>query len=163
MATAGEIVEAVLVAPETTFDESVHRHLTVLVLTPTRLIRVHVDDLPLDDGTTGAMATSEAVALPSIRSVAISHGVANPEKHGGALGEITIAIAWGAVQRMEMEHAQCPDPECTADHGYTATIMPDDIALRVSAAVEGPAAVAKAALFAQALSAATARAMGAAI
>ena len=44
VALADEEVVAHLVQAETTFDSEVRRHLTVLVLTPTRLVTAHVDD-----------------------------------------------------------------------------------------------------------------------
>ena len=46
VAVAGEEIVVDLVQAETTFDDAVHRHLTVLALTTSRLIIVHVDDLP---------------------------------------------------------------------------------------------------------------------
>ena len=49
VALADEEVVAHLVHPETTFDAAeVRRHVTVLVLTPTRLVVAHVDDHPAD-------------------------------------------------------------------------------------------------------------------
>ena len=49
VAIADETVVAHLVHPETTFDDAeVRRHVTVLVLTPTRLVVAHVDDNPAD-------------------------------------------------------------------------------------------------------------------
>jgi len=48
-AVAGEEIVVDLVQAETTFDDAVHRHLTVLALTASRLIIVHVDDVPRED------------------------------------------------------------------------------------------------------------------
>ena len=46
-AVAGEQVEAFVVHQETTFDsDEVRRHITVLVLTPGRLVLGHADDHP---------------------------------------------------------------------------------------------------------------------
>ena len=51
IALADEPVVSYLVHPETTFDETeVFRHLTALVLTPSRLVVAHVDDGPGPDG-----------------------------------------------------------------------------------------------------------------
>ena len=66
VAVAGEEIVVDLVQAETTFDDAVHRHLTVLALTDSRLIIVHVDDVPREDGRPGAVATSEAVPLSLI-------------------------------------------------------------------------------------------------
>ena len=159
---AGEAVSCDLVQAETTFDDTdVHRHLTVLVLTPSRLLIVHVDDAVREDGFPAAVATSEAVAVSRIRSVALTRGVAVPAAGGGRLTEMTIAISWGAVRRLDLEPATCGDPSCQADHGLTGVSMPDDIAVRVAAGVEGDEALERAEAFARALSAATARAAGA--
>ncbi len=159
---AGEAVSCDLVQAETTFDDTdVHRHLTVLVLTPSRLLIVHVDDAVREDGFPAAVATSEAVAVSRIRSVALTRGVAVPAAGGGRLTEMTIVISWGAVRRLDLEPATCGDPSCQADHGLTGVSMPDDIAVRVAAGVEGDEALERAEAFARALSAATARAAGA--
>ena len=46
-AVAGEQIEAFVVHQETTFDsDEVRRHITVLVLTPGRLVLGHADDHP---------------------------------------------------------------------------------------------------------------------
>ena len=42
---------------------------------------------------------------------------------------------------MDLERAVCEDPNCQIDHGYTGTIAPSDLALRVSALADGTAAV----------------------
>ncbi|WP_235954377.1 DUF5998 family protein [Actinomyces faecalis] len=161
-ALAGEETLSFLVQPETTFAEAVHRHLTLLALTSTRLIVVHVDDAVGEDGAPLAIATSEAVPVASIGSVALTHGVTRPAAGGGSLAEVTIAVSWGAVRRLELEPVVCPDPACEADHGLSGVSVPDDIVVRVAAGVEGDDAVHRARAFAQALSAATVRVAGAA-
>lgn len=162
VAVAGEELVAHLVQGETTFDgEELHRHVTVLALTPTRLVTVHVDDQPADSENPAptAIATSEAVPLAQVRSVTLTHVVADPARHGrgAAPAELNLAIGWGAVSRVDLESAQCPDPACEADHGLTGQLVPDDLVLRVSAEAEGRDAVRRAAAFARSLSAATAR------
>lgn len=181
VALADEEVCAHLVHSETTFDtDSVRRHLTVLALTDTRLVLVHVDDhspemlaeaglgdLALADEVRGgaadatphAVATSEAVPLRSVQSVMITHVVANPARYRkGSLGrEITVTIGWGAVARIDLEPATCGDPNCEADHGYTGSMTGDDLSLRVAADADGSHAVDDALAFARALSAATAQ------
>ncbi|WP_408632847.1 DUF5998 family protein [Myceligenerans pegani] len=161
VALAGEDVVAHLVQAETTFDSEVRRHLTVLVLTPTRLITAHVDDQPADedDGRPGqAAATTEAVPLKEVRSVGLTHIIGEPEKHpdGASRLELNLAIGWGGAHRIDLEPATCGDPNCTADHGLTGQSLPDDVVVRVSSAAEGNDAVRAATEFAEALSRATA-------
>ncbi|WP_125777760.1 DUF5998 family protein [Antribacter gilvus] len=160
VALADEAVVAHLVQAETTFDSEVRRHLTVMVLTPTRLVTAHVDDQPSDGEqvkVTQAAATTEAVPLREVRSVALTHVVSEPEKHprGEGTREVTLAIGWGAVSRIDLEPASCPDPSCDADHGLTGQLTPDDVVVRVSSAAEGADAVRSAVAFARALSRAT--------
>ena len=157
LALGAEEVVADLVQSETTFGEDVHRHVTVMALTATRLVIVHVDDVPGPDGAPGAVATSEAVPVSSIRSVVLTRAVTSPADAGGVLTELTIAVAWGAVRRLDLEPASCPDPACKADPGLTGTSVPEDVVIRVAAGVEGAHALARAEAFARSLSAATAR------
>jgi len=157
IALAGEEVRAYLVHPETTFDSrEVRRHLTALALTPTRLVMAHVDDVPGDD-VPSAAATTEAVPLGRIASVALTHGVSDPAStHGGMRAdELTIAVTWGGAQQVDLAPAGCSDPDCEADHGYTGLLTPEDVVVRVSAQAEGDHALEQALDFARALSAAT--------
>lgn len=162
VALAGEPVVAYLVHPETTFDESeVRRHVTALVLTPSRLVVAHADDHPAESPELppSASATTEAVPVGEIRSVVLTHGVRDPARHrsGRPPAELTLSLGWGAVQRVELEPATCGDPACEADHGFTGSLAADDLVVRVSEAAEGRAAVEAAVAFSRALSAATAR------
>lgn len=160
VALADEQIVAHLVHPETVFDRNeVRRHVTAMTLTPTRLIIAHVDDVPgagADEGHSAA-ATTESVALSSILSVALTHVVSDPASYspGSGASEITLALNWGSVQRLDLEPASCPDPDCEADHGYTGSSVPDDLVVRISAAAEGKDATDQALNFAAALSAAT--------
>ncbi|UNX53388.1 DUF5998 family protein [Georgenia sp. TF02-10] len=159
VALADEPVQSFLVHPETTFDDTeVRRHLTALVLTPTRLVVAHVDDGPGPDGRTSAAATTEAVALGEVRSVGLTHGVTEPAGRSMRTQELTLAVSWGGVANVDLQPATCGDPDCEADHGYSGLISPDDVLVRVSAAAEGGDALAAALAFARALSAATAAA-----
>ena len=159
IALADEEVVAHLVQPETTFDSEVRRHLTVLVLTPTRLVTAHVDDHTGEDPARpgSASATTEVVPVREIRSVALTHVIADPAQYPrrGATREVTLAVGWGAVSRVDLEPASCVDPNCTADHGLTGQVTPDDVVVRVSGEAEGDAAVRAAVDFAKALSRAT--------
>lgn len=159
---AGEAVDAYVVHQETTLDQSeIRRHVTVLVLTPTRLIVGHTDEHGADDTSSASFATTstEAVRLDRIGSVVVTRTVAHPERHspGAPPAEVVLSIGWGAVGRIDIEPASCSDPNCEADHGYTGSFTADDLSLRVSAAAEGPEVVARTVGFAAALSAATAR------
>lgn len=158
-ALLGESVVSHLVHPETTFDhDSVRRHVTVLVLTPHRLLVAHADDhteegVPVDTAT----ATTESVPLSGIRGVMLTHVVADPAAYRrGVLGhEITVTIGWGSVSRVDLLPATCGDPNCDADHGLEGTITADDISVRVSAVADGEAALRQAVAFAHALQSAT--------
>jgi hypothetical protein len=165
-AVAGEHVVSHLVHHEPTIDErdEVRRHVTVLVLTQSRLIVAHTDEHAPDDLLPAPYTSSstEAVTLSSVRSVVVNRMVANPESYAGrpipapGANEAVLTIGWGAVGRIDLEPAGCADPECEADHGYTGVVTSDDFSLRVSAAAEGPEAVANLLGFADALSARTA-------
>jgi hypothetical protein len=159
VALADEPVVGHLVHMETTFATAeVRRHVTVLVLTPTRLVLAHVDDQsgPNETGVmeSRAAATTETVKLSTIRSVVLTHVVAEPATYevGEPPLELNLAIGWGSVTRVDMEPAVCPDPNCEADHGYTGAMTSDDVMLRVSAEADGAQAVKDAVAFARELS-----------
>lgn len=162
IAVAGEDVRAQLVHGETTFDaDTVRRHLSVVVLTGSRLIFVHADDHGGDSEhsqQSHGIVTSESVPIGAVRTVMVTHVVPTPERYrSGRLGkELTLTIGWGAVARIDLEPATCGDPECDADHGFTGTLTGDDLALRISEDAEGRDALSEALNFARALSAATA-------
>jgi hypothetical protein len=163
VALAGEPIQAHLVHGETTFDtDTVRRHLSVLAVTPSRLLFVHADDHGGDEHgvTAHAIATSEAIPLGAVGSVMITHVVPDPSSYtSGGLGhELTLTIAWGAVSRIDLEPATCGDPQCEADHGFTGSMTGDDLSLRISAEADGDDAARDALAFARALSAATAAA-----
>ncbi len=165
IAVAGEEVRSFLVHPETTFDrDEVRRHVTVLVLTPSRLVVAHADDHDPDalSPQPYATASTESVALQHVRSLVLSQAVTLPAQHhrGDTPREMTLSIGWGAVSRVDLEPAGCADPECEADHGYTGSTSADDITLRLSAEAEGVAAVRAAVAFVRDLSAAVAIAAG---
>lgn len=161
-ALAGEEVRSHLVHQETTFDHDVvRRHITVLVLTSTRLVIAHADDHTDErpEHEDLATATTESIPLSAVRGVMLTHVVADPQRYvRGSLGrEITLTLGWGAVRRIDMLPAVCGDPSCEADHGFEGTIASDDISLRISAEAEGQAALQQALSFARQLSAGIAR------
>lgn len=159
-AIAGQEVRSHLVHLETTFDsEVVRRHITVLVLTDSRIVVAHADDHHEDEApgapvSTAAIATTESIPLGAVRGVMLTHVVTDPATYvPGSLGnELTLTLGWGAVSRIDLVPAGCGDPNCEADHGYEGTVTADDIALRVSAVADGPEALERARRFAHDLS-----------
>ena len=160
-ALAGEKLSSYLVHHEATFDrDELRRHVTVMALTPTRLIVGHTDEHAPDETSTVAYASAstEEVRLERVDSVVVTRVVNDPGKHraGGPAREVVLTIGWGAVSRIDLEPAGCNDPQCEADHGYTGTSSNDDLSLRVSEVADGPEVVRQALTFASALSEATA-------
>jgi hypothetical protein len=159
-AVAGERVVSYFVHHEPTFEhDEVRRHLSVLVLTPTRLILAHTDEHAGDDllPEPYTSTSTEAVSLSAVKSVVVTRMIANPTKGPGRPAEAVLTIGWGAIGRLDLEPAGCADPNCEADHGYTGTLASDDFSLRVSATADGADAVSGLLSFAAALSARTQR------
>lgn len=162
-AVAGERVVSFLVHHEPTIDrDEVRRHITVVVLTPSRLILCHTDEHAPDDllPQPYTSTSTEAIKLDQVRSVVVNRMVANPAEVTTtpvpAPAEAVLTIGWGGMNRIDLEPATCSDPNCEADHGYTGSSTADDLSLRVSEAGDGPDTVRQALAFAQALSEATA-------
>ncbi len=164
-AIAGEKVVSYLVHHEPTIDrDEVRRHITVVVLTPRRLIVAHTDEHAPDDLLPApyTSTSTEAVMLSTVRSVVVNRMVANPASYAGkpvpppGANEVVLTIGWGGLGRLDLEPAGCSDPECDADHGYTGVVASDDFSIRVSATADGNDAVAHVLAFAETLSAATA-------
>jgi hypothetical protein len=157
-AVAGEQVVSFYVHHEPTFErDEVRRHLSVAVLTPTRLILAHTDEHDGDDllPEPYTSTSTEAIRLSAVRSVVVTRMVANPTSGPSSPAEVVVTIGWGAVSRVDLEPAGCSDPQCEADHGYTGVLASDDFSLRVSAAADGSEAVAGLLTFAESLSART--------
>jgi hypothetical protein len=162
LAVADEPITSFLVHHEATFDrDELKRHLTVVLLTPTRLVIGHTDDYPADEmtGQPHAATSTEAVRIDRLTSVVVSHVVDNPASHdAGALPrEVVISAGWGAITRLDLEPATCGDPDCEADHGYTGSSTVDDFSVRVSVAADGVEGVEQAVAFARTLSQVTSR------
>ncbi|HEY2443698.1 MAG TPA: DUF5998 family protein [Streptosporangiaceae bacterium] len=139
----------------------VRRHITVLVLTATRLVYSHTDEHPAQepDGRPQAETSTEAVHLSRISSVALTRVVPDPASYVAGVTmptEVLLTIGWNVLSHVELEPAHCGDENCEADHGYTGTITADDLALRVSEAADGEDAVRQVLSFGQALAAAAA-------
>jgi hypothetical protein len=161
-AVARERVVSFLVHHEPTIDrDEVRRHITVVVLTPTRLILCHTDEHAPDDllPQPYTSTSTEAIKLDQVRSVVVNRMVANPAEITStpvpAPAEAVLTIGWGGVNRVDLEPATCSDPQCEADHGYTGVIASDDFSLRLSSAADGQVAVDRLLVFAETLSAST--------
>jgi hypothetical protein len=157
-AVAGEQVVSFFVHHEPTFDrDEVRRHLSVVVLTPTRLILAHTDEHDGDDllPEPYTSTSTEAIRLAAVKSVVVTRMIANPTSGPSSPAEAVLTIGWGGVSRVDLEPAGCSDPECDADHGYTGVLAADDFSLRVSSAADGQDAVAGLLAFAEMLSART--------
>ena len=161
-AVAGERVVSFLVHHEPTIDrDEVRRHITVVVLTPTRLILCHTDEHAPDDllPQPYTSTSSEAIKLDQVRSVVVNRMVANPAEITStpvpAPSEAVVTIGWGGINRIDLEPADCSDPQCEADHGYTGVLASDDFSLRLSSAADRQPAVDRLLAFAETLSAST--------
>lgn len=141
LAVGDEPVEAHLVHHEATFaNEGITRHLSVLVLTPTRLVVSHTDDHTDDPGGGAAISSTESVPLRLLGAVAMSRVVAHPERFGTKAAEVVetwLTLSWNTMRKLDIEPASCGDPNCEADHGYTATDMAEDMVIRMSPAADG--------------------------
>jgi hypothetical protein len=144
IALADEELLDFVVHHEPTFArDEIHRHVTVLALTRSRLIVGHTDDQPAEPPAEGIYAASstESVSLAKINTVALTRVVSQPEVYRTGstdVFETWLSVGWGAVRRLDIEQATCPDPECEADHGYTGALVGDDLTVRMSAAADGP-------------------------
>lgn len=136
-----------LVHHEATFSEgSLHRHLTVLGLTETRLLVSHTDEHTIDLGPMQAASTTEVVSLDAFTSVSLTRIVSHPEEFGSVTSRVEeawLAVGWGTMRRADFEPAGCGDPACEADHGYAGTITADDLTIRMSTAADGAENVAR--------------------
>ena len=168
VAIASEPIRAFVLQHEPTFDrDEVRRHITILALTPTRLIVGHTDEHAADELIRApyASTSTEAIPLNRVNAVVVNRVVPNPAGYASGKadpavagsGEVVLTIGWGLVNRIDLEPAVCADPNCEADHGYTGSVAADDISLRISAAADGPAGIQQVLDFAQALSFATSR------
>jgi Family of unknown function (DUF5998) len=144
LAVGDEELVDFIVHHEPTFNhDEIHRHITVLALTPTRLIVGHTDDHPPESGNSGgnhATSSTETVPLDKINSVVMTRVVNRPERFqsgSDAVQETWLSVGWGAIRRLDLEQATCSDPQCEADHGYTGTLVADDLQVRMSAAADG--------------------------
>ena len=88
------------------------RHLTVVVLTPSRLILAHTDEHAGDDllPEPYTSTSTEAIAL-SVGEVRRRHPDGRqPDLGPQPAAEAVITIGWGGVGRLDLEPAGCNDP-----------------------------------------------------
>ncbi|MBV2363624.1 phosphodiesterase [Streptomonospora sp. NEAU-YY374] len=166
-ALGDESAEAFVVHHEATFDPAMEmrRHITVLLLTATRLIVCHTDDHPADEpgGRPHASTTTDANQLGNIQSVALTRVVSDPANYAPgtlpseAVLTIGLSVNWGSMANIDLEPASCSDDSCELDHGYTGAITAEPLTVRVSQAADGAESVANLLHFTSALSAATGR------
>jgi hypothetical protein len=163
-AVGPEQVVSFVVHHDAHFDPGmeVRRHITVMALTPTRLVYSHTDEYPVDDGDPEsrpqAETSTEAVRHSRISSVALTRVIPDPASYLPGVTvptEVVLTIGWNVLSHLEIEPAHCADENCEADHGYTGTMSADDLTVRVSAAADGPEAVQQVTAFARALTEAT--------
>jgi Family of unknown function (DUF5998) len=158
-----EAVVSYVVHHDALFDPAmeVRRHMTVLVLTPTRLIYSHTDENPAEEPASRPQAetSTEAVRFSRISSVAVTRVVPDPASYVPGVTmptEVVLTVGWNVLSHVELEPAHCGDENCEADHGYSGTITADDLTMRVSEAADGEDAVRQVLAFAGALAEATA-------
>ena len=97
IALADEELLDFVVHHEPTFNrDEIHRHVTVLALTRTRLVIGHTDDQPAEPPASGIYAASstESVALSKINTVALTRVVTRargvPGRLGGCLRDLAV-------------------------------------------------------------------------
>jgi hypothetical protein len=160
-----EPVTAFFVQHDAIFDPGmeVRRHMTVLALTPTRLVYSHTDEHPADEAESlpRAETSTEAVRFGRVSSMSLTRVVPDPASYVPGVtmpSEVILTIGWNVLSHVELEPAHCGDETCEADHGYLGTITADDLTLRISEAADGMDAIRQVLAFSAALSDATARA-----
>jgi hypothetical protein len=156
-ALGAEPVTAFFAHHDAIFDPGmeVRRHMTVLALTPTRLV--------YPQARPRAETSTEAIRCSRVTSVSVTRVVPDPTTYVPAVtmpSEVILTIGWNVLSHVELEPAHCGDESCEADHGYLGTITADDLTLRISEAADGADAVQQVLSFASALNDATARAGG---
>lgn len=129
---------------EPAFDmDAMFSHLNALALTPNSLIQLHADE---QDG--GVVSIATAIhPIHTIRGISFMEVVDQANVDEPSTQEVTIALNLGAVRRSDGEPNVCDDPTCEADHGFQLVSIPDDISMRICAAVDGVEALEKAQYF----------------
>ena len=101
---------------EPTFEhDEVRRHLTVVVLTPSRLILAHTDEHAGDDllPEPYTSTSTEAITLSSVRSVVVTRMITNPAKGPSSPAEAVMTIGWGGVSASTSSRPAARTPSAT--------------------------------------------------
>ena len=101
-AIAAEPIVGFFVHHEPTFEhDEIRRHMTCLVLTPSRFLLSHTDEHPADEivSTPYASTSVETVALRRVSNVMVTRVVADPAGYhrGDPIHEVVVSLGWGAV------------------------------------------------------------------
>src|SRR3954451_4829832 len=104
LALADEELVDFVVHHEPTFNrDEIHRHVTVLALTPTRLLVGHTDDHPAEPPDTGSYAASstESIPLRKVDAVVLTQVVPEPQSYrtgSHRVVETWLSVDWGAMR-----------------------------------------------------------------
>ncbi|MFW0155241.1 DUF5998 family protein [Rothia sp. P6271] len=151
----GQDPQSHLVHLETHFEHgTIHRHITVLALTQHYLLVVHLDDHEHHQpDETATHLSVESFSIEHLKSVSANYVYLNSSEYqsGTIPSEVSIDIAWTGAQRLDLQPADCPDPQCQTNHGYTGLAVCEDISLRISSTADGEESVRQACNFVQAL------------
>jgi len=140
-AVGSEPIVSYFVHHDAHFDPGmeVRRHMTVLALTPTRLVYSHTDEYPADENVPesrpAAETSTEAIRCSRIWSIALTRVIPDPARYERGVtmpSEVVLTIGWNSLKHLELEPAHCGDESCEADHGYTGAITADDLTMRIS-------------------------------
>src|SRR5260221_5651036 len=165
-AVGSEQVVSYFVHHDAHFDPGmeVRRHMTVLALTPTRLVYSHTDEYPADenvpDSRPQAETSTRSVHCARILTGALTRGIPEPANYQRGVtvpSEIVLTIGWNSLRHLKLEPMHCGDENCEADHGYTGAMTSDDVTMRIIGAADGAEGVGQGLPFAQALSSTTSR------
>src|SRR5690606_16142485 len=105
--------------------------------TPTRLLVGHTDDHPTEGQGSQAATSTESVPLSSIDTVTVTRVLADPAQYQRTgVVEAWLTVNWGSLRRLDLEPATCGDPSCEADHGFSGTLVGDDLVVRMSTAAD---------------------------
>ena len=132
-----ELLDFVVHHEPTFNNDEIHRHITVLALTPTRLIVGHTDDQPAEPPQTGTFAASstESVALSKINSVVVTRVVASAADLPGRRPALRRGLAHGRLGcgpsgRSRAGHLRRPAvrgrPRLHRNHGRRRSDRPDE-------------------------------------
>src|SRR5260370_9133721 len=124
-ALGSDPVTAYVVHHDAIFDPGmeVRRHMTVLVLTPTRLVYSHTDEHPAEDADSRPRAetSTEAVRFAQISSVALTPVGPDPAAYapGATLPSgVLLTIGSNVPSPLEIEPRHCADETGWADHAH---------------------------------------------